>query len=95
MCKGRLDLLCTLSCLKFNKDREKKEDLIGPEVRGKEGVRRERLRGAGGCSHQRLYKLMRDVAETLKPSDPDSYTQTDGQPEQTYREEKKKRKILN
>lgn len=34
---------------------------------------------------------MRDVAETLKPSDPDSYTQTDGQAGgQTDLERKKK-----
>lgn len=49
------------------------EALMGTEVRDKERVRREKESG-GGCSHQRtsqrLYRLMRDGAETLKPSDP-------------------------
>lgn len=58
------------------------EALMGTEVWDKERVRREKESG-GGCSHQRtsqrLYRLMRDVAETLKPSDPDSHTQTDRQ----------------
>ncbi len=58
-------------------------DLIGPEVWGKERVRRERETERGEAAlikgPLRLYKLMRDVAETLEPSDPDSCTQTDGQ----------------
>lgn len=66
------------------------EDLTGPEVWGKEKVRREReTKGEEAAlikGSLRLYKLMRDVAETLKPSDPASYTQQTAR--RSYREKK-------